>query len=122
MLRRFWKPETGIFLGIWLVLMIGGQSRLFRDPGTFWHTVVGQRILSSGEFLNHDPFSYTFGGTPWTPYEWLAECGMAVVHAVSGFDGLLLATVTILAALYTAMIVGLVAWITVRFDRATGRS
>src|SRR5262245_23036035 len=101
MLRRFWKPETGIFLAIWLVLMIGGQSRLFRDPGTFWHTVVGQRILTTGEFLNYDPFSYTFGGTPWTPYEWLAECGMAVVHAVSGFDGLLLITVTILAALFT---------------------
>jgi hypothetical protein len=100
-LRRFWRPETGIFLAIWLVLMVGGHSRLFRDPGTFWHTVVGQRILERGEFLNTDPFSYTFGGTPWTPYEWLGECGMALVHDLSGLDGLLLATVTVLAGLFT---------------------
>lgn len=99
-MRRFWRPETGIFFGIWLLLMIGGRDRLFRDPGTLWHTVVGQRLLG-GELINSDPFSYTFGGTPWTPHEWLGECIMALVHGLSGFDSLLLATVTLLAALFT---------------------
>src|SRR5947209_3385781 len=69
MWRRFWRPETGIFLGLWLALLIGGQSRLFRDPGTFWHTVVGERILSSGELVYRDPFSCTFGGEPWIPHQ-----------------------------------------------------
>ena len=46
MVKRFWRSETGFFLGIWLFLMIGGRSQLFRDPGTFWHTVVGRRMLS----------------------------------------------------------------------------
>jgi hypothetical protein len=100
-LQAFFRPETGIFLAIWLVLMVGGRTRLFRDPGTFWHTVVGERILSTGEFLDQDPFSYTFGGTPWTPYEWLAECGMALLHRIDGFDTLLLASVTLIAALFT---------------------
>jgi hypothetical protein len=100
-LHAYWRPETGIFLAIWLVLMVGGRTRLFRDPGTFWHTVVGERILTTGEFLDHDPFSYTFGGTPWTPYEWLAECGMAFLHRIDGFDTLLLASVTLIAALFT---------------------
>src|SRR5437016_11712522 len=100
-LNQFWRPETGIFLAVWFVLLVGGRSRLFRDPGTFWHTVVGERILSTQEFLDYDPFSYTFGGQPWTPYEWLAECGMALVHRIDGFDSLLLAAVTLVACLFT---------------------
>ena len=34
----WWRAETGIFLGLWLLLMFAGRDRLFRDPGTFWHT------------------------------------------------------------------------------------
>ena len=36
MLNRLLRLEAGFFLGIWLFLMVGGRSRLFRDPGTFW--------------------------------------------------------------------------------------
>ena len=57
--RRSWRPETGVFLGIWLILMIVGRSRLLRDPGTFWHTVVGQHILATGNLIRTDPFSFT---------------------------------------------------------------
>ncbi|MHC5545057.1 hypothetical protein ACYOEI_43020, partial [Singulisphaera rosea] len=87
---RLWSAEAGIGLGVWLFLMIAGRSRMLRDPGIFWHTVVGRKILSERAFLDTDPFSFTFGGQPWIPYEWLGECAMAVVHGVSGFDGLLL--------------------------------
>jgi hypothetical protein len=96
-----WRPETGISLAVWLLLLIGGRERLFRDPGTFWHTVVGERILSTGEFLDHDPFSYTFGGQPWVPYEWLGECAMALIHRVDGFDSLLLAATAGIAFVFT---------------------
>jgi hypothetical protein len=101
MLRRFWRAETGFFLGTWLSLMIGGRSRLFRDPGTFWHTVVGWRILSARDFIDTDPFSFTFGGRPWVPYEWLGECLMAILDGIGGLDALLLGTATVLAGLYT---------------------
>jgi hypothetical protein len=100
-MRKYWRAETGLFLGLWLLLMIGGRSRLFRDPGTFWHTVMGQRMLSSWRLIDADPFSFTFGGSPWVPYEWLAEIVMAIVHRIGGLDGLLLATVTTLASLFT---------------------
>lgn len=100
MMRRYWRAETGLFLGIWLPLMVAGRTMLFRDPGTFWHTVMGQRMLSSRHLIETDPFSFTFGGRPWVPYEWLAECAMAFVHGISGLDGLLLATATVLAGLY----------------------
>jgi hypothetical protein len=101
MVRRYWRAETGIFLGVWLGLMILGRSQIFRDPGTLWHVVVGQRILSSGRFVTADPFSYTHAGRPWIAQKWLSECAMALVHQVSQLDGLLLATATLLAGLYT---------------------
>ncbi len=81
--------------------MIFGRSQLFRDPGTLWHIVVGQRILSSGRFVTTDPFSYTHAGRAWIAQKWLSECAMALVHQVSQLDGLLLATATLLAGLYT---------------------
>ena len=109
-----WRPwlraETVIFLLIWLLLMAVGSSRFFRDPGTFWHTVVGERILSTGQFIRTDPFSCTFQGQPWIARHWLVECSMALLHRLSGLDGLLLGTVTLLAVLYT--------WVAHRLMRA----
>jgi len=110
MWRRFFRAETGIFLALWLGLMLFGRSALLRDPGTFWHVEVGRKILDSGSVLRADPFSFTRGGQPWTAHQWLAECGMAAVHGISGFDGLLLVTATLLAAIYT--------WLASRMIRA----
>jgi hypothetical protein len=93
--------ETAIFLGLWLGLMILGRSQLLRDPGTLWHVVVGQQILSTGRFVTTDAFSYTHAGEPWIARQWLAECAMALVHQAGQLDGLLLATATLLAGLYT---------------------
>jgi hypothetical protein len=101
MLKKYWCPESVLFLGLWLGLMILGRSQLFRDPGTLWHVAVGERILSSGRFVTTDPFSYTCAGRTWIARQWLAEGTMALVHRVGQLDGLLLATATLLAALYT---------------------
>lgn len=109
-LRRFWSAETGIFLAIWLTLMLVGRSALLRDPGTFWHIVAGERMLGSGDVIRTDPFSFTRQGQPWVAHQWLAECGMAVVHGLSGWDGLLLVTATLLAGVYT--------WVASRWIRA----
>jgi hypothetical protein len=99
--QKYWRAETGIFLGLWLGLLVFGRSQMFRDPGTLWHVVVGRRILSSACFVTTDPFSYTHVGRPWIAQKWLAECTMALVHQASQLDGLLLATATLLAGLYT---------------------
>ena len=58
-LRRV-GPVPAIFLGFWLLLMVGGRSRLFRDPGTFWHTRTGELILEHG-FFDADPFMGAHG-------------------------------------------------------------
>src|SRR5438876_1220813 len=103
-LRTLWRPEAGVFLALWVLLLCGGHSRLFRDPGTFWHTRVGQLALASG-LVYGDPFSFTeadtAAGRAWIPHQWLGEIFMALVHAWNGWDGLLLATVALLACLYT---------------------
>jgi len=98
---RFWRAETGVFLGIWLFLMIGGRSQLFRDPGTFWHAATGHWILSKGRLIETDPFSFTCSDKPWVAYEWLGECLMAILDTIGGLDTLLLATATVMAGLYT---------------------
>ena len=58
-------------------------------------------MLFSHSLLDTDPFSFTFGGRPWIPHQWLGECIMALVDAFGGLDSLLLATATVLACLYT---------------------
>jgi hypothetical protein len=101
-MKRYFGPPAWIFLGVWLVLLIGGRSRFFQDPGTFWHVAVGDRIIEVG-FFDTDPYTFTFAGKPWIPHQWLGECAMAVLNHIGGFDTLLLATATLLAAVFTGL-------------------
>ena len=101
MMKKLWRLETGIFFGVWLILMVFGRAKLFDDPGTFWHVVVGDRILSTGNLIYSDTFSFTQAGHYWIAQEWLGECVMALIHRIAGFDSLLLAAVTLLASFYT---------------------
>jgi len=100
MVRRLFPVETLVFLAVWLGLMIGGRSALFRDPGALWHPVVGSRMLDQGQVVHADWLSFTRAGEPWVAHGWLAEIGMALLQRVAGLDGLLLATATVLAAAY----------------------
>jgi hypothetical protein len=105
---RWVGPGAVAFLALWLLLLAGGQSNFLRDPGTFWHVATGERILADG-FLRTDPYTFTFGGTWWVPYQWLGEVAMALAHRAGGFDALLLGTVTTIA--------GVFAWLAVRLLR-----
>jgi hypothetical protein len=91
-------------------LLVDRRSRFFNDPGVFWHTVVGEQILTTGRFPKTDPFSFTNSGQPWIAWEWLTGVVLAVLHGLSSFDGLLLGTVTVLAGFYT--------WVAHRLIRA----
>lgn len=104
-MKRFLAPGAVAFLAIWLVLLAAGRSNFLRDPGTFWHVTTGERILADG-FIRTDPYTFTFAGTWWVPYQWLGEVAMALGHRFGGFDALLLGAVTILAAVF--------AWLAVR--------
>jgi hypothetical protein len=100
-LKRFCTTETVLFLIFWFGALVLGRDRLFGDPGSLWHIVVGQRILASHEFLATDPFSFTHAGEPWVPQSWLCECGLALLHRLDRLNTILLATAALLAALFT---------------------
>ena len=101
-------PGAIAFLALWLILLAGGRSSLLRDPGSFWHVTTGEHILAEG-FIRSDPYTFTFAGTWWVPYQWLGEVAMALVHRAGGFDSLLLGTVTLISAIF--------AWLAVRLLR-----
>ncbi|MBN1394822.1 MAG: hypothetical protein JW959_07350 [Pirellulales bacterium] len=98
-----------IFIIIWLFLLMAGRTAMFRDPGTFWHVAAGEKMLAEGRIVREDPFSFTRFGRPWVADQWLAECGMAGIYKLTGWDGLLLLTTAVLAGIYT--------WITARLVR-----
>jgi hypothetical protein len=100
-MKKFFRPEGVVFLALWLLLILCGRVNLFRDPGTFWHIVVGQQIFATRQFPAADVFSFTFHGQPWLASQWLLECLMALVYGGFGFDGLLFITAAALAGLYT---------------------
>jgi hypothetical protein len=98
--KRLFRPETLFFLVIWLALLLAFRERGFYDPGSLWHIKVGEIILNQG-MPHTDPFSYTFQGQAWVPQQWGAEVLMALTHRIGGFDAMLLAFATGVAALYT---------------------
>lgn len=100
MLRRLFPFPVILFLVLWMALAVVGRARMFSDPGTFWHTVLGQKVLVQHQLTEQDHFSYTYAEQPWLALQWLAEWAMAALHAWGGFDTLLLATTAMLAAFY----------------------
>jgi hypothetical protein len=42
------------------------------DSDYYWHFQTG-RLIAAGDFPRVDPFSFTWGGMPWTLHEWLSE-------------------------------------------------
>lgn len=107
-LPRWIGPGAVAFLALWLVLLAGGRSSFFRDPGTFWHVTTGEYVLADG-FIRTDPYTFTFAGSWWVPSQWLGEVAMALAHRAGGFDTLLLGAVTIAA--------GVFAWLAARLLR-----
>ncbi|HWL93327.1 MAG TPA: hypothetical protein VNT79_07310, partial [Phycisphaerae bacterium] len=74
------------------------------DPGTLWHTVVGEQILQTGEIPRRDSFSFTHADDEWLAQQWMGECAMALVHRAAGLDGLLLAACATIAALFAFVV------------------
>jgi len=101
--RTFFSYSTSVFLSVWLLLFIAGRSRLFRDPGTFFHVTIGKNILADGRFPCADIYTFSHFGNAWIAQQWLGECLMAFVHRLAGFDGLLVLTVSLIAALYALL-------------------
>lgn len=95
---RWILPSLGdaIFLILFLFL-VGGGSDLLMDADTGWHIGMGRYILETGSIPTTGIYSYTAADMPWMAHEWLTELIFAVIHKVTGLNG-----VVVLAALAIA--------------------
>jgi hypothetical protein len=69
----------------WLVVF---NPRSLLDGDTFWHLASGAWMLEHGRVPHVDPFSFTHGGQPWVPHEWLSEVIMTLVFRAAGWTGI----------------------------------
>lgn len=89
-----------LLVAIALLFASFGPFGMLQDNDTFWHIVVGRRILDSRSFPTVDEFTFTAAGETWFPSQWLAECAMAAVDGAFAFTGLVYVASVILIATY----------------------
>ncbi|HET7576069.1 MAG TPA: hypothetical protein VFK19_05815 [Sphingomicrobium sp.] len=90
--------------------VLGSSSMIFNDGDVSWHIATGQWILDHRAIPRTDPFSYTWGGKPWVPIEWLAEVMLGAAYRLAGHSGV--------AALVTAALMALNAIVFVNTRRS----
>ena len=78
-----------------LMLLSAGQP-IFTDD-SWWHLAIGEVYAKAGPWLSSDPFLFLSEGPP-APAAWLTDVVFYGVHVVSGFSGLRIGHVVIVAA------------------------
>jgi hypothetical protein len=68
-------PSTAVTIGLGVagLLVIIVAAKGLADSDLFWHLKTGELIVTTRSVPSVDPFSFTWGGQPWTPHEWLSE-------------------------------------------------
>lgn len=97
-------------------LVAGGK--VFVEGDTWWHFVVGERILSTHAWPTVDPYSFTMHGAPWVTYEWFGEVVMAIAVRVAGLQGL--AALFVFLAITLGVLIYYYAWLRSRNVMAAG--
>jgi hypothetical protein len=104
-LRGLPSPTAIFAIALGGVLFAITVTKGVQDPDFFWHVTTGQLIAETGRVPTTDPFSFTWGGMPWTPHEWLSELLIYLLVDAWGRLGALFAF-----ALFPAAIFGVLAW------------
>src|SRR3954454_12584567 len=77
-----------LFIAVLLIpAVLGSSTTIFNDGDVSWHIATGQWILDHWAIPHTDPFSFTWGGKPWTPMEWLADVIYASGYRLAGYGG-----------------------------------
>ena len=94
------KIPLALLIGVILIpAALGSSTTIFNDGDVSSHIATGQWILDHRALPHTDPFSFTWAGRPWVPFEWLAEVLFAGSYRLAGYSGV--------AALATAAIMSL---------------
>ena len=90
-----------LFIGLILIpVLLASSSTLFNDGDVSWHIATGQWILDHRSIPHTDPFSFTWAGRPWVPFEWLAEVLFAGCYRLAGYSGIAALAACALMALH----------------------
>jgi hypothetical protein len=87
--------------------LLAAFSRTIADPDLWGHLKFGQDLLSTGQVIRPDPYSYMTGDQTWINHEWLAEVIFALTYRAAGSRGLiglkLLAALGIFGLIYACL-------------------
>ena len=91
------RRRLGISLPLIFALVVYAQivaqpGAVLHDPDTYWHIAIGRWIIAHRAVPDHDVFSFSMPGAPFSPPEWLAEVFMAWLYEHSGWAGLVVLT------------------------------
>lgn len=73
LLRRLPSPLIILVVTSAAMLAIVTWVHGLADTDYWWHFTTGQVIAQTGRVPSVDPYSFTYGGQPWTAHEWLGE-------------------------------------------------
>ncbi|WP_296713878.1 hypothetical protein [Rhodoblastus sp.] len=90
-----WTPAAAALLLFALTL---ASPAILNDGDTFWHIAAGDWILDHRAVPTTDPFTFSFGGAPWTAHEWLSEVLLALCFRLGGWSGVVVLTSSAVAA------------------------
>lgn len=91
-----WPLIVGLLVCIKFLYSI--QSELLHDPDTYLHISIGRWILLHHAVPSVDVFSYTKLGEPWVAHEWLAGVVFALCYQWTGWTGLVLLAILVMAS------------------------
>jgi hypothetical protein len=97
---------TAFLIGLGGVITVLNLAKGLVDPDGFWHLAAGRLIAENG-VPKTDPFTYSWGGMPWTAHEWLSELLLFRLDELIGRTGLTLVWALFPAATFAVLVVAL---------------
>jgi hypothetical protein len=88
--------RDALFLVVFLILIVGGKD-LLMDVDTGWHIRIGRYILETGTVPDTGIYSYTASKMPWMAHEWLTELIFALIHNITGLNGIVVLAAVVIA-------------------------
>jgi hypothetical protein len=98
------KVRAIVFAAFFLITAIA-PLRPLRDPDYFWHLATGRWIHEHGALPRTDPFGVGTDPVPWINGEWLFQYLIYPLHAAFGVNGVVVARVLFIGALFTALLI-----------------
>jgi len=107
---RRWHPSLpAILLVMWglLIPLFEGGILVNGDGDPARHIRHGETILTQGDVIRTDPFSFTRPGAPFVGFEYGSQVLLALSHRVGGLPGMVVLTTLLIAG----TLAGLAAWL-----------